>query len=53
MVYNKKNQVVGKRLDKMSIYDIAPIILYIMSIDVPEDMRGKIPKQISDWIHSE
>lgn len=52
MVYNKKNQVDGKRLEKMSIYDVAPIILDIMSIDIPQDMMGKIPKQISNWIHS-
>jgi predicted AlkP superfamily phosphohydrolase/phosphomutase len=52
MMYNKKNCVNGKRLNKLSIYDVAPIILDTMSIEVPKYMLGKVPTEISKWTHS-
>jgi len=51
MMYNKKNSAGGKRLEKLSIYDIAPIILDTMSIEIPTDMAGKVPSELSKWTH--
>ena len=52
LIYNKKKLTSGKRLDGLSIYDVAPIILDVMSIDVPSDMLGKTPKEISNWLRN-
>jgi predicted AlkP superfamily phosphohydrolase/phosphomutase len=32
----------GRRLDGLSIYDVAPTVLNVMGIDVPKDMEGRI-----------
>ncbi len=48
-IYNKTKPVRGKRLEGMTIYDVAPILLNAMSIDVPKGMQGKVPAEIQDW----
>jgi predicted AlkP superfamily phosphohydrolase/phosphomutase len=32
----------GRKLDGLSIYDVAPTVLSVMDIEVPEDMEGKV-----------
>jgi predicted AlkP superfamily phosphohydrolase/phosphomutase len=32
----------GKKLENLSIYDVAPTVLNVMGIDVPSDMEGKV-----------
>jgi predicted AlkP superfamily phosphohydrolase/phosphomutase len=32
----------GKKLEDLSIYDVAPTVLNVMGIDVPSDMEGKV-----------
>jgi predicted AlkP superfamily phosphohydrolase/phosphomutase len=32
----------GKKLENLSIYDVAPTVLHVMGIDVPADMEGKV-----------
>ena len=53
LLYNKKtsNQG-GKRIDRISIYDVAPTLMHIMGINVPSDMQGRVIYEISDWIQS-
>ncbi len=41
LLYNKKWNG-SSRLDRMSIYDVAPIILDMMGIQVPLDMQGRV-----------
>ena len=48
-IYNKTKPIEGKRLENLSIYDVAPIILKTMSINIPEGMKGRVPQEISDW----
>jgi len=53
MIYNKRrNNIEKTKLERLSIYDVAPIILDIMEIEIPKDMKGKVSKQISKWVHS-
>ncbi|NWG09955.1 MAG: alkaline phosphatase family protein [Nitrososphaerales archaeon] len=35
-----------KRLDRINIMDITPIILDIMDIPIPEDVEGRIPREL-------
>lgn len=53
LLYNKsKDNKNNVKLDRLSIYDVAPIILDIMGIQIPNDMQGKVSKEISKWVHS-
>lgn len=47
----KKDRFAGIKLDRLSIYDVAPIVLDAMGIPVPKDMKGKPSEEISRWIH--
>ena len=49
ILYNKKMKN-GKKLDRMTIYDVAPSILEIMQMPVPPDMEGKIIPEIKLWV---
>jgi predicted AlkP superfamily phosphohydrolase/phosphomutase len=51
LIYNKNKSANGKRLEGLSIYDVSPIILNAMSIDVPTNMAGKVPNEISSWLN--
>ena len=51
LIYNKNKTPMGKRIDGMSIYDVSPIILETMSLDIPGDMAGKVPREIFQWLH--
>lgn len=50
ILYNKSMKN-GRKLDRMTIYDVAPSILYIMKIKVPSDMQGRIVPEIKQWIN--
>jgi len=50
LLYHKKKTNHVTKLNKLSIYDIAPIVLGIMNIAVPKEMQGSVPKEISKWI---
>lgn len=52
LLYNKSiSNHHDSRLDKLSIYDVAPIILDIFNAEVPSDMRGKVAGEVSRWVH--
>lgn len=54
IMYNKKNQIEkGKRLNELSIYDIAPIILDILNVEIPSDMTGMVPQEIQNYLRQE
>jgi len=42
----------GSKLDKLSIYDVAPIILDIMQTKIPDDMEGKVIEEVRKWVHN-
>lgn len=46
------NSMNGKKLplERLSIYDVAPIILSIFGIDKPKSMIGNVPNDVSKWI---
>lgn len=48
----KKDRTESIKLDRLSIYDVAPIILDMMDQQVPSDMKGKTSKEIGEWVHS-
>jgi predicted AlkP superfamily phosphohydrolase/phosphomutase len=50
ILYNKAKNGPGMKLDKMTIYDVAPTILELMKIPVPSDMQGKIVPELKQWI---
>jgi predicted AlkP superfamily phosphohydrolase/phosphomutase len=52
ILYNKRKNNHTSKLDRLTIYDIAPTVLDIMDIKVPEDMQGKAVEEITKWIHS-
>jgi predicted AlkP superfamily phosphohydrolase/phosphomutase len=41
----------GSKLNRLSIYDIAPTILDIMDTTVPSNMHGKVVEEVSMWVH--
>ncbi len=51
LLYHKKKAKCTTRLERLSIYDVAPTILDIMKIPVPQDMEGKISYDVSNWVH--
>lgn len=50
ILYNKTKNGPGMKLDKMTIYDVAPTILDLMKIPVPSDMQGKVIPELKQWI---
>ncbi len=36
----------GLRTEEMSILDVAPTVLYSLGLPIPEDMEGKVPKEL-------
>jgi predicted AlkP superfamily phosphohydrolase/phosphomutase len=39
------------KINKLSIYDVSPIILDIFNAKVPSDMQGKVTTEVSRWVH--
>ncbi len=50
ILYNKKMKS-GRKLDRMTIYDVAPSLLDLMNIEVPPDMQGRVVPAIRQWIN--
>jgi predicted AlkP superfamily phosphohydrolase/phosphomutase len=50
ILYNKKKVNHVGRVERMTIYDVAPNILNIMNIPVPPDMQGRVVPEISTWV---
>jgi predicted AlkP superfamily phosphohydrolase/phosphomutase len=51
VLYSKRRPSRMTKLGRVSIYDIAPIILNVFDIEVPNGMQGRIADQVSKWIH--
>ena len=51
LLYNKRKSNHIATLNRLSIYDIAPIVLDIMGVPVPKDMEGKVSQEVSRWVH--
>lgn len=45
ILYDKKKRI-KKRIERMSIYDVAPTLLALMGIEIPKGMEGKVVKEI-------
>lgn len=50
ILYNKAKSNNAAKIDRLSIYDIAPTILDSMGMTVPKDMQGRVVKEVSQWI---
>jgi predicted AlkP superfamily phosphohydrolase/phosphomutase len=50
IMYHKKKVYSKDKLQKMTIYDVAPTILDIMKIPIPSDMQGTLRPEIRQWI---
>jgi predicted AlkP superfamily phosphohydrolase/phosphomutase len=50
ILYNKKMKS-GRKLDRMTIYDVAPSLLDLMNMEVPPDMQGRVVPEIRQWIN--
>jgi predicted AlkP superfamily phosphohydrolase/phosphomutase len=50
ILYNKKMKC-GRKLERMTIYDVAPSILDLMNMEVPSDMQGKVIPEIRQWVN--
>ncbi len=50
ILYNKKMKR-GRKLERMTIYDVAPSILDLMNMEVPSDMQGKVIPEIRQWVN--
>ncbi len=51
LIYHKKKEKCTTKLERLSIYDVAPTILDIMNIPIPQDMEGKVSSDVSNWVH--
>jgi predicted AlkP superfamily phosphohydrolase/phosphomutase len=52
LLYNKTKSNHVAKIDRLSIYDVAPTILDSMSVAVPKDMQGRVVKEVSQWVRS-
>jgi predicted AlkP superfamily phosphohydrolase/phosphomutase len=52
LLYNKAKTNHTTKLDRLSIYDIAPTVLDIMGVKAPQDMNGKVQEGVSKWVRS-
>jgi predicted AlkP superfamily phosphohydrolase/phosphomutase len=52
ILYNKTKSNHAAKIDRLSIYDIAPTILDSMGLAVPKDMQGRAIKEVSQWIRA-
>jgi predicted AlkP superfamily phosphohydrolase/phosphomutase len=52
ILYKKHKFNHGIKLNKMSIYDIAPTILDIMNTTIPGNMQGKVIEEVSRRVHN-
>jgi predicted AlkP superfamily phosphohydrolase/phosphomutase len=50
ILYNKRKNKHTK-LERMSIYDVAPTILDIMGMQIPSDMQGRVIPEIQRWVN--
>jgi predicted AlkP superfamily phosphohydrolase/phosphomutase len=53
VLYNKKKSSHHIKLNRLSIYEIAPIILNIMGVRSPYDTNRKIGEDLRKWLHYE
>ena len=53
MIARGPNVRPGATLSKLSILDIAPLLLYSLNLPIPEDMEGRMPEEIFEpfWLH--
>jgi predicted AlkP superfamily phosphohydrolase/phosphomutase len=51
ILYNKTKTNHATKLSGLTIYDIAPMILDIFRVKIPDDMQGKLFEEVRDWIH--
>jgi predicted AlkP superfamily phosphohydrolase/phosphomutase len=51
LLYSKRRPSRMTKLGRLSIYDIAPIILDVFDMEVPNGMQGRILDEVSRWIH--
>ena len=53
ILYNKhmdKDSSRSNKINQLSIYDVAPIILDIFDQKIPKDMQGRTSKEVSIWL---
>ncbi len=50
ILYNKNGRNHAARLDRISIYDVAPIMLHIAGVQVPSDMQGRVITEVRNWV---
>jgi predicted AlkP superfamily phosphohydrolase/phosphomutase len=51
ILYNKKKANKMQR-ERMTIYDVAPNILKMMGLQIPNDMHGSVIPEIEQWLKS-
>ena len=52
LIYNKGKNNNSMKLERLSIYDVAPTILEMMNVNIPTDMEGKASKVVLQWVSS-
>jgi predicted AlkP superfamily phosphohydrolase/phosphomutase len=53
VLYSKRmhnDKSLPNKLNDLSIYDVAPIILSIFDKKIPEDMQGKVNEEVRTWM---